>query len=367
MRIITIIGARPQFVKAAMVSRAIAAYNNNNEEKIEELLLHTGQHYDNNMSQIFFTEMNIPQPTWQLHCGNTTHGAMTGQMLTEIEKILISSKPDYILVYGDTNSTLAGALAASKLHIPVIHVEAGLRSFNREMPEEINRVLTDHIAQLLCCPTYTAMQHLRNEGIIHGVYHVGAVMYDAALLFGQLADQSSHILDTLQLNSGSFRLSTVHRAENTDHKERISSILTALLEMATSDCPVVLPLHPRTQICLEKHGMLEQLKQNKNIRLTAPLSFLDMVALEKHAATILTDSGGVQKEAYFHHTPCITLREETEWVETVEAGWNQLAGYQTERIIACLQQETKRKEINEYGTGNASETIVRLITSMRIR
>lgn len=362
MRIITIIGARPQFVKAAMVSRAIIEQNQTGSgEAIEELLLHTGQHYDENMSRIFFTGMNIPAPTWQLHCGNATHGAMTGQMLVEIERILIEARPDRVLVYGDTNSTLAGALAASKLHIPVVHVEAGLRSFNREMPEEINRVLTDHIASLLCCPTHAAMRHLRDEGICRGVYHVGDVMYDAALLFGRLADQSSRILDRLALTTGSFRLTTVHRAENTDHAERIRPIIAALLEMAAPDCPVVFPLHPRTRLCLDRQGLLSTLEKHPGIRLTEPLGFLDMVALEKQAATILTDSGGVQKEAYFHHTPCITLREETEWVETVEAGWNQLAGSQTERILACLHRKTERKEIHEYGTGNASREIVRLL------
>lgn len=365
MRIITIIGARPQFVKAAMVSRAIIGHNQaGNGENIEELLLHTGQHYDENMSRIFFTGMDIPEPTWQLHCGNASHGAMTGHMLIEIERILIEAKPDYVLVYGDTNSTLAGALAASKLHIPVVHVEAGLRSFNREMPEETNRVLTDHIASLLCCPTYAAMRHLRDEGICRGVYHVGDVMYDAALLFGQLADQSSHILETLRLTSKAFRLTTVHRAENTDREERIHPIIAALAEMATAECPVVFPLHPRTRHCLEKQGLLPELEKHPYIRLTEPLSFLDMVALEKHAVTILTDSGGVQKEAYFHHTPCVTLREETEWIETVEAGWNQLAGHQTDRILASLASPCVRKEINEYGTGHASEAIIRLVESV---
>ncbi len=363
MKIITIVGARPQFIKAAMVSKAIQEHNRMHPDKsIEELLLHTGQHYDTNMSQIFFQEMGIPQPTWALQCGNGTHGEMTGQMLAAIEKILIESQPDYVLVYGDTNSTLAGALAASKLHIPIVHVEAGLRSFNRLMPEEINRVLTDHLSTLLCCPTFGAIQHLANEGIHKGVHHVGDVMYDAALLFGRLADASSFILDTYKLKSKSFYLCTVHRAENTDNETRLQQIMAALQEIGTSSFPVVLPLHPRTQSYLKSYGLLPSLEKHPGILLTPPLSFLDMVMLEKHAATILTDSGGVQKEAYFHHTPCITLREETEWTETVDAGWNQIAGYKTEEILRCLSNPPEvQEEILDYGSGNSAETIIQLL------
>lgn len=361
MKIVTIVGARPQFIKAAMISHAIRKHNSNNPGSIEELLLHTGQHYDENMSDIFFSGMGIPRPTWQLHCGSGTHGTMTGTMLIEIEKVLLQSKPDYVLVYGDTNSTLAGALAAGKLHIPVIHVEAGLRSFNKQMPEEINRILTDHVSDLLCCPTRTAVRHLKGEGIVKGVHHVGDVMYDAALLFGCLADESSHILDELHLKSKSFRLCTVHRAENTDNRERMSAIIHALKEMATDSCPVILPLHPRTLACLESHGLESALTECSAIQLIPPLGFLDMILLEKHAATILTDSGGVQKEAYFHRTPCVTLRCETEWVETVEAGWNQIAGYATDQILQCLHATPERKEIDEYGTGNAAGTIISLL------
>lgn len=361
MKIVTIVGARPQFVKAAMVSSAILKHNQQSDHQIEESILHTGQHYDENMSDIFFKEMGIPQPAWQLHCGNGTHGEMTGRMLIEIEKVLLEAQPDYVLVYGDTNSTLAGALAASKLHIPVIHVEAGLRSFNREMPEEINRVLTDRIATLLCCPTLAALEHLTNEGIRKGVYHVGDVMYDAALLFGELADKSSLILKQLNLKSKSFRLCTVHRAENTDSYERLSEMMKALTEIATESCPVILPLHPRTRLCLDKYDLTSSLQKQKGIRLAGPLSFLDMVMLEKQAQTIFTDSGGVQKEAYFHRTPCITLRQETEWVETVDAGWNQIAGYKAEDIIRCLDNSVERKEINEYGNGKASEAIISLL------
>ncbi|MDH6533902.1 UDP-N-acetylglucosamine 2-epimerase (non-hydrolyzing) [Parabacteroides sp. 52] len=362
MKIVTIVGARPQFIKAAMVSRAILEHNRKKPELlIEEFLLHTGQHYDENMSSIFFTEMGIPQPTWHLQCGNGSHGEMTGSMLIEIEKILLDTLPDYVLVYGDTNSTLAGALAASKLNIPVIHVEAGLRSFNRQMPEEVNRVLTDHLSTLLCCPTFAAVNHLTEEGIHKGVYHVGDVMYDAALVFGRLADTSSDILNQLAIKSKSFYLCTVHRAENTDNKERLYQIFTALKEIGSPSLPVVLPLHPRTQTYLEKYGWMASLREEPGIILTPPLSFLDMVLLEKQALTILTDSGGIQKEAYFHQTPCITLREETEWKETVDAGWNQIAGYQATDILRCLHKETNKKEILEYGNGDAAGEIIKLL------
>ncbi len=361
MKIVTIVGARPQFVKAAMVSRAILEHNKKNDSPIEELILHTGQHYDENMSDIFFNSMGIPQPTWQLQCGNGTHGEMTGRMLIEIEKILFDTLPDYVLVYGDTNSTLAGALAASKLHIPVVHVEAGLRSFNKQMPEEINRILTDRMATLLCCPTFAAVKHLANEGVREGVHHVGDGMYDAALLFGELADSASSILSRHLLQSKQFRLCTVHRAENTDNPERLMEIVHALTEISSSSFPTVLPLHPRTRNCLEKLDMLRSLEKQEGILIIPPISFLDMVMLEKHAATILTDSGGVQKEAYFHHTPCITLRDETEWTETVEAGWNQIAGYKKQAILDCLKNNPVRKEIPEYGKGHASEKIIGLL------
>lgn len=363
MKIITIIGARPQFVKAAMVSQAIPEHNRKHPDRsIRELILHTGQHYDENMSNIFFREMNIPEPSWMLSCGTGSHGEMTGRMMIEIEKILLEENPDYVLVYGDTNSTLAGALTAGKLHIPVVHIEAGLRSFNRSMPEEINRVLTDHISTLLCCPTYTAIRNLNREGIHEGVHHVGDVMYDAALLFGRLADTSSDILNRLNLNRKSFYLCTVHRAENTDNPERLFQITEALKEAGQTDFPVVLPLHPRTKQYLKKYNYLEELQKHPGMLLTSPLSFLDMVMLEKHADTILTDSGGVQKEAYFQHTPCVTLREETEWIETVDAGWNQIAGYKTTNILQCLANRPEtRTEILEYGSGNAAGTIISLL------
>lgn len=359
MKIITIVGARPQFIKAAMVSRAINAYNKTHDKQIEELLIHTGQHYDEAMSQVFFQEMAIPSPSWQLNCGNSSHAAMTGRMMEEIERILLSASPDYVLVYGDTNSTLAGALAASKLQIPVAHVEAGLRSFNKAMPEEINRILTDHISSLLFPPTQGAVEHLKNEGIISGVHHIGDVMYDAALTFGKIAEQTSKITQTLALKEKQFRLCTVHRAENTDNKERLTGIFQAMEEISTKECPVILPLHPRTKACLDRFGLSSQ---NPFLLLVPPVSFIDMIQLEKQATTILTDSGGVQKEAYFHRTPCITLRTETEWVETVNAGWNQIAGYKKEDILNCIEKmPSVRQEIADYGTGNSAERIISLL------
>ncbi|MCD8194362.1 MAG: UDP-N-acetylglucosamine 2-epimerase (non-hydrolyzing) [Tannerellaceae bacterium] len=358
MKIVTIVGARPQFIKAAMVSRAIDKHNNPNSSKIEELIIHTGQHYDENMSRIFFSDLRIPQPSWQLQCGNGSHGEMTGKMLIEIEKILLDTTPDYVLVYGDTNSTLAGALAASKLHIPVIHVEAGLRSFNKNMPEETNRILTDHIASFLFCPTSEAIENLAREGISQNVFHVGDVMYDAALLFGKEAEKSSSILSSLEIESGSFKLCTFHREENTNNSANAIGIIEALLAIGTADSPVVLPLHPRTYSYLNSYDLLDRIKNHPGMRLIKPIGYLDMVMLEKHASLILTDSGGVQKEAYFHHTPCITLREETEWKETVTAGWNQLAGASKSRIITCYNTSKKGTYIHEYGSGHAADKII---------
>lgn len=355
-RIITIVGARPQFIKAAMLSRAIL-FN----EAFEEHIIHTGQHYDENMSKIFFSQINAVKPTWQLHCGNTSHGEMTGRMLIDIEKILIDNKPDYVVVYGDTNSTLAGALAACKLHIPVVHIEAGLRSFNKKMPEEINRILTDNVSSILCCPTKTAVKNLNNENIYKGVFHIGDIMYDAALYFGKVAEEKSNIIDTLNLKEKQFRLCTVHRAENTDNIERLTGIISALNEMSTSEMPLVFPVHPRTKICIKKYPQLDKLLNNKNILTIEPLGFLDMVMLEKKADMILTDSGGIQKEAYFHRTPCITLREETEWVETVDAGWNIIAGYKTEKILESINKVNPQKEIEEYGKGDTANKILELL------
>jgi UDP-GlcNAc3NAcA epimerase len=361
MKIITIVGARPQFVKAAMISKAIL--ENTEKIKIDEILVHTGQHYDENMSQIFFEQMGIPLPKYNLEIGSGLHGATTGKMLEGVEKILIKEKADLALVYGDTNSTLAGALAASKLHIPVAHVEAGLRSFNKKMPEEINRVLTDNISSLLLCPTTSALENLAHESITHGVHHVGDVMYDAALAFSELAETKSTILAYLGLHSKSYFLATVHRAENTGCPQRLVSIFEAFAEIATLDSPLVLPLHPRTAACIERQGLGTLIASNPHVRLVDPVSFLDMVMLEKHANLILTDSGGVQKEAYFHGVPCITLRDETEWVETVEAGWNTIASADKNQILSAVSicHNKLKSTIDQYGKGHAAEMIVELL------
>ncbi len=363
MKILTVVGARPQFVKAAMVSKAILVHNARGKgERIEELILHTGQHYDENMSEIFFSQMAIPRPTVMLKCGGGTHGAMTGKMLAEIEQALLTHKPDMTLVYGDTDSTLAGALAAAKLHIPVAHVEAGLRSFNKAMPEELNRICTDHMSDLLLCPTREAISQLKKEGIEKGVHHVGDVMYDAALVFGKIADASSHILHDQTLTDKSYFLVTCHRAENTDDPQRLLAIFEALKTLSSPDFPVVLPLHPRTRTRLAALGVDSEAL---GLKILQPISFLDMVALEKHAFAILTDSGGVQKEAYFHHVPCITLRDETEWVETVDAGWNMLVGADKDRILeaaASLKSDcANRKPIADYGDGHAADKVVELL------
>jgi UDP-GlcNAc3NAcA epimerase len=365
MKIVTITGARPQFIKAAMISKAID--NNNNTasaEKIEEYILHTGQHYDKNMNDVFIKLLGLKTPTWQLHCGGiASHARMMAEMLTGIESALLESNPDYVLVYGDTNSTLAGALAASQLHIPVIHVEAGLRSFNRRMPEENNRVLTDHLATLLFCPTYKAIENLAKEGITEGLFHTGDVMYDAALHFGQVAEEKSQVMASLELKAKQFCLCTVHRAENTNDPDRLTQIILALVQTARPDYPVIFPLHPRTATYLDNYNLRANIASNPNLRLIEPVDYQDMAMLEKNARVILTDSGGVQKEAYFHRTPCVTLRDETEWVETVEAGWNQIAGCDATTIIACHDADLAKSDIKEYGNGHAAEKIINAIVN----
>ena len=363
MKIVTVIGARPQFIKAAAVSRAIAAHNlANSNLKVEEYILHTGQHYDQNMSDVFFQELGLNQPDWQLHCGGiASHAKMHSEMLTGIEKALMECRPDAVLVYGDTNSTFAGALAAAQLRIPVLHVEAGLRSFNKQMQEEINRILTDHLATMLFCPTRQAIQNLANEGITEGLFNTGDVMYDAALTFGSVAETKSDILSALGLHAGQYRLCTVHRAENTNNPEHLRQIIFALVEIATSDCPVIFPVHPRTGFYLKSYNLLPVIESNEALRMIDPVDYTDMLMLEKNATTILTDSGGIQKEAYFFRTPCITLRDKTEWTETVAAGWNQIAGHQTEKILECLATTPEKSEIDDYGDGHAAEKIVNVI------
>lgn len=349
MKIITIVGARPQFIKAAVVSRALRAQS----QDVHEVLIHTGQHYDVNMSDVFFDELAIPRPDHHLGIGGGTHGQNTGRMIEHIETVLHKVQPAWILVYGDTDSTLAGALAAVKLHFPVAHVEAGLRSFNRRMPEEINRVLTDHAANLLFTPTETATRNLAREGLTGSkVQQVGDVMYDAALFYGAWADRHSRILAQLGLSSRGYILVTLHRAENADDADRMRGILAGF---AVSPKPILWPVHPRTRKRLQEFG----LTLPATIRPIDPVGYLDMVMLEQHAALIATDSGGVQKEAYFHQVPCLTLREETEWVETLDNGWNRLVGADTEQLASALHQTWQPgvPQPQVYGDGHAAERI----------
>ncbi len=361
MKILTIVGARPQFIKAAMVSRAIMKYNANAPAVcLTEEILHTGQHYDESMSRIFFDQMGIPAPVVNLHVGSGSHGAMTARMLEGIERAMIDRKPDWLLVYGDTNSTLAGALAAAKMHIPIVHVEAGLRSFNRQMPEEVNRVLADHLSALLLCPTHAAIENLSREGIAKGVHHVGDVMYDAALAFGDIAEQESKIMEDLGIASREYLLATVHRAENTDDPDRMHSILEAFAELSL---PVIFPVHPRTKVKITEMQTKHSFARAGNLHCIAPVSYLDMVRLEKHAKCVLTDSGGVQKEAYFHKVPCVTLRSETEWGETVSAGWNQVVGTSRDAIVSAVHSAKDGAVITEYGDGDCAMKIIEVIRS----
>lgn len=350
-KIITIVGARPQFIKAAAISREILKHPG----KIEEVMVHTGQHYDPNMSQVFFDELEIPAPRYNLEISGGGHGAMTGRMLEGIEQILLVEKPDWVLIYGDTNSTLAGALAAAKLHIPVAHVEAGLRSFSLRMPEEVNRILADRVSTLLLCPTETAVENLAREGVTQGVHNVGDVMYDVAIYYRERARAGSRILQTLGLDEKGFALATCHRAENTDDPARLEGIIGALAEIA-GDMPVVLPLHPRTRKLLQQSGLEHYLAA---LTVVEPLPFLDMIALEQAARLILTDSGGVQKEAFFYQIPCITMRDETEWVETVSLGWNCLVGANRRRIVAAAFSSGPGNRVERpYGNGSASKMII---------
>ncbi|MCD6153323.1 MAG: UDP-N-acetyl glucosamine 2-epimerase [Syntrophobacterales bacterium] len=407
VKVVSVVGARPQFIKASPVSNALRQADH------QEFIIHTGQHYDYEMSRVFFDEMELPEPDVNLEVGSGSHAKQTGEMLIQIENILIAEKPDWALVYGDTNSTLAGALAAVKLHIPVAHVEAGLRSFNREMPEEHNRVLTDHISDLLFCPTKTAVGNLINEGFknIAGdgnliestnsrsldsfplildpyssplIANVGDVMYDSILHNIKLAERNSRVLDRLKIKPKNYVLATVHRAENTDYPERLMSIFEAFTQIAQDDIPVIIPLHPRTRQCLsnskfkidgfvktpsplmgEGRGEGEGGGEKTPLRIIDPVSYLDMLMLEQNANAILTDSGGMQKEAYFLGVPCVTLRTETEWVETVETGWNVIAGADRGKIVEavrCFKSGSPRPEL--YGDGRASQKIVEILTML---
>ena len=361
MKIVTIVGARPQFIKAAAVSRAVAVHNASSANSaIEDVIVHTGQHYDDNMSQVFFDELAIPAPRYNLSIGSLSHGAQTGRMLQGIEPLLVEEKPDWVLVHGDTNSTLAGALTARKLNLNVAHVEAGLRSFNRRMPEEINRVLADRISDLLFCPTDTAVKNLRAEGMQRGIEQVGDVMYDASLFSREQARRKSRILERLKLEPRSFVLATVHRAENTDDPTRLSGICDGLARLAES-WRVVLTLHPRTRRFLREANLEARLGK---VEIVEPVPYLDMIRLEESARAICTDSGGVQKEAIFYRVPCVTLRNETEWVETVAAGWNTLVGADSAamvRAVAAAGSAPPQPAASFYGDGNAAGRIVEIL------
>ncbi len=336
-RILTVVGARPQFVKAAAISRAIAVF-----PAISEILVHTGQHFDPVMSQVFFDELGLEAPQVNLGIHGGGHGEMTGRMLAALERIIVEERPDLVLVPGDTTSTLAGALAAAKLHVPVAHLEAGIRSFNRRMPEEINRVLTDHVSSLLLCPTETAVTNLAREGIVEGVHNVGDVMYDAAL-FAAAAARRSQILDRLGVAERGYAVATVHRAESTQDRETLGEIV-AFLRQQVRHWPVVFPVHPRTRARISQWNL-----DLGDVLICDPVGYLDMQRLLRSATAVFTDSGGLQKEAYFHRVPCVTLRSETEWVETVEAGWNRLWKG---------PDYASRQEIDVFGNGDAAAKAV---------
>ncbi len=354
IKIVTVIGARPQFIKAAVISRLI---RDNFKNEFEEYLVHTGQHYDKNMNEIFFEEMDIPQPHIHLAIGSGSHGQMTGRMLEKIEQVLLEQRPDIVLVYGDTNSTLAGALAAVKLHIPVAHIEAGLRSFFMAMPEEINRILTDRVSSYLFCPTENAIQNLNNEGMRDGIFHVGDIMLDASLYYRQKIDTNNM---TVSVPDRDFILSTIHRAENTDNDERLTSIFIALNEIAKK-IPVILPLHPRTK--KKFMDLRDRIDISiDHIQIVDPVGFFEMLYLEDLCSMIITDSGGVQKEAYFFNKPCITLRDQTEWIETVESGWNVIAGADKEKIIdVAFSFNRPATHPDFYGQGKAGKEILEIL------
>ncbi|NCO65772.1 MAG: UDP-N-acetylglucosamine 2-epimerase (non-hydrolyzing) [Candidatus Aquicultor secundus] len=353
MNIVTIVGARPQFIKSLPVSNELRKSN-------REILVHTGQHYDRNMSDIFFEEMGIPKPDYNLGVGSGGQGEQTARMLSKIEAVLLDEKPDAVLIYGDTNSTLAGALAAAKLHIPVAHVEAGLRSFDKKMPEEINRIVADHVSDLLFCPTKTAVDNLKNEGITKGVELVGDVMYDAALHFGKLAEEKSRVLEELDLAPKGYLLATIHRSANTDNIDNLKALLEAFAE---SDRVIVFPVHPRTRKVLANTGLDSIIKGSK-VRLVDPVGYIDFLKLENNAVKILTDSGGVQKEAFFAAVPCITLRDTTEWVETVESGWNILVHVDKDLLLKQIAEFNPVGEPAKlFGDGKASFYIAQRLTS----
>ena len=349
MKITSIVGARPNFIKCAPLSREL-------RKRFTEIIIHTGQHYDYEMNKVFFEELNIPEPDYHLDVGSGSHGYQTGEMIKKIEEVLLKEEPDLLLVYGDTNSTLAGALAASKLHITVAHIESGLRSYDKSMPEEINRILTDHCSDILFCPTETSVENLKREGVMSGVYLTGDVMVDALKENIKIAEKKATILDETGLKPKEYYLATIHRAENTDDFERLENIVDAFCEIGN----LVFPCHPRTEKCLKEFKLWDRLVENT--RVIRPVGYLDMLMLEKNSRKVLTDSGGVQKEAYIFKVPCITLRDNTEWVETVEDGWNVLVGADEEKIVREANEfEPGNKQRNVFGEGDASGRIVKTI------
>lgn len=356
IKIVTVIGARPQFIKAAAVSREIL-----NTGKIQEVIVHTGQHFDFNMNDIFFEEMKIPKPDYNLNIHGLSHGAMTGQMLEKIEDVIKKEKPEYVMVYGDTNSTIAGSLAAVKLHVPVAHVEAGLRSFNMNMPEEVNRILTDRISKILFCPTDNAVKNLKDEGFEKfdcKIIKSGDVMQDAALYYSKESGSRSSIVKKIGLDK--FALCTIHRAENTDDPDRLNGIFAALSQI-NHNTPIVLPLHPRTKQRIESLNICID-----NLLVIEPVGYFDMIELIKGSSLVLTDSGGLQKEAFFFQRPCVTLRDETEWVELVDNGYNLLVGSNTNHIIDGYKEMIGKRIIDDkdlYGGGCASKKIIGVLIS----
>ena len=344
MKIVTIVGARPQFIKAATVSRVIKSY-----QEIREVIVHTGQHYDKNMSEVFFTELAIPEPNINLEVGSGLHGKQTARMLEGIEGVLIAEKPDWVLVYGDTNSTVAGALAAAKLNIPIAHVEAGLRSFNRTMPEEINRIATDHISSCLFVPTQNAMNLLEKEGLTDKAIFSGDVMYDSILHYKEIASSRVSLKNMTELASGKYFLATIHRQENTDDIENLRKIFTAFSKL---DLPVILPMHPRTR------KYMNEISNKSNVVIIDPVGYLEMITLLGNCHKVLTDRGGLQKEAFFLKKPCVTLREETEWIETLEGNWNFVTGTNPQKILEKISVNQFGEQKQFFGDGKAAEKIV---------
>lgn len=353
IKILAVVGARPNFIKAYPIFEEFKKHKN-----IIPVLVHTGQHYDYEMSKVFFGDLNIPQPDYNLHVGSGSHAFQTAEVMKNLEPIVLKEKPNWVFVFGDVNSTLAGALVSSKLHVPIAHVEAGLRSYDKSMPEEINRVLTDHISDVLFCPTKISVENLRMEGIVKNVYNVGDVMYDAYLKIAKAAEKRSKIMRQLKLEKKKYILLTIHRAKNTQDAGHVKNILKIL---SNTGQIFIFPVHPRTKKLIEN----EEKEVYPNIKFIKPVSYLDMITLEKNAAKIVTDSGGVQKEAYFAKVPCITLREETEWVETVEDGWNVLTGDRKKRISEAVKSFNPhgRQKMN-YGNGNAARKIVNMLNEV---